>query len=54
MSSKVFVWVGMGIGSVVGGMIPALWGSSAFSISSLVFSSIGAIVGIYFGYKLSQ
>lgn len=54
MNSKAFVWVGMLIGSTVGGFIPSLWGSSVLSISSMFFSAVGAIIGIYFGYKLSQ
>jgi len=54
MNSKTLVWVGMAVGSTIGGFIPALWGDSMFSISSMFFGSVGAIVGIYFGYKLGQ
>ncbi|MEI8338076.1 MAG: hypothetical protein WCF92_02940 [bacterium] len=44
----------MTIGSIVGGYVPALWGGSTFSMSSIVLSSIGAIVGIIVGFKIGQ
>ena len=44
----------MGVGSTIGGAIPMLWDSSAFSVSSLIFGSIGAMVGIYLGFKLTH
>ena len=44
----------MVIGSTIGGFIPTLWGASMFSLSPLVFGSVGAIVGIYIGFKMSN
>ena len=44
----------MAIGSTVGGFIPSLWGSNMFSLSPLIFGSLGAILGIYIGYKISS
>ena len=54
MNSKTFIWIGTIVGSSVGGMIPMLWGDGAFSLSSVIFSSFGAILGIYAGFKLGQ
>ena len=54
MSLKTLIWIWIAIGSTVGGMIPALWGEGVFSVSALVFSSIGAFVGIYIGFKMGQ
>jgi len=54
MSSKTLAWVGLIVGSTVGGYIPALWGDGLFSFSSLILGSLGAIAGIYFGYKLGN
>lgn len=54
MNSKTLVWIGMFVGSTIGSFIPTLWGAGMFSFSSIFFSSIGAIVGIYFGFKLSN
>lgn len=42
------------VGSVIGGYVPVLWGSSAFSVTSLVFSAVGAAVGVWFGVRLSE
>jgi len=44
----------MGIGSFIGGYIPLLWGSSIFSFSSVLFGAIGAGLGVYAGFKLSE
>jgi uncharacterized membrane protein YeaQ/YmgE (transglycosylase-associated protein family) len=48
------VYIGLFVGSTIGGIIPELWGADMFSISSMVFSAVGAIIGIYIGFKLSQ
>jgi uncharacterized membrane protein YeaQ/YmgE (transglycosylase-associated protein family) len=50
MSVKVWITIGILIGSTIGAYIPALWGdTSLFSISSLFFSFLGAIGGIWAG-----
>ncbi len=54
MSAKTMVFIGMTVGSIVGGYIPVLFGASLLSISSLIGNTIGALVGIYIGYKLSS
>ena len=54
MSTKSLVFIFMTIGSVVGGYLPLLWGGDTFSMSSIVLSSVFAIVGIWFGFKIGQ
>ncbi|MCX6753359.1 MAG: hypothetical protein NTW62_03395 [Candidatus Nomurabacteria bacterium] len=54
MNSKSLIFIGTIIGSTLGGYIPTLWGADAFSFSSIIFSSLGAILGIYIGFKLSN
>ena len=44
----------MAVGSTLGGWIPSLWGAGFFSFSGLILSSLGAIAGIYIGFKMSQ
>ena len=39
-------------GAVLGGYLPVLWGASAFSLSSLFFAFVGAIVGLWVGVRL--
>jgi hypothetical protein len=50
---KTFVIFGMLIGSYAGSFVPLLWGESALSMSSLLFSGIGGILGIWFSYKIA-
>jgi hypothetical protein len=54
MSLKVLVWIGVIVGSTIGGYIPVFFGSSLFSLASLVGNTIGALLGIYIAYKLSK
>lgn len=42
------------VGSTIGGFIPALWGDSFLSFSSIIFSALGAMAGIYLAYKLTH
>ena len=52
MSAKTLVFLGMTIGSVIGGYIPTLWGAGIFSYSSVLFSGLGAILGGLFAGKV--
>jgi hypothetical protein len=54
MDSKKLTWLGMGVGSTIGSYLPVLWGGGLFSLSSVLFGVIGAIAGIWLGFKLSQ
>lgn len=55
MSRKTLIWIGMGIGSTVGSLIPALWGDAALiSLSSILLSAAGGILGIWAGFKASD
>jgi uncharacterized membrane protein YeaQ/YmgE (transglycosylase-associated protein family) len=48
---KQMVWIGMFVGSTIGGFLPMVWNGGLFS--GLVCSSIGAAVGIIVAYKMS-
>jgi hypothetical protein len=52
MSNKTIVYIGAFIGSTIGSFIPLLWGADFLSISSVVFSGIGGLVGIFVAYKM--
>ncbi len=54
MQMKSLVWIGLGVGSTIGGMIPLLWGGSALSMSSVILSAVGGMVGIWGGYRLGS
>jgi phage tail tape-measure protein len=54
MYAKKFIWLGVFVGSTLGGFVPALWGGSLFSCSSVVFSFLGGLLGIWLGMKVSE
>jgi uncharacterized membrane protein YeaQ/YmgE (transglycosylase-associated protein family) len=41
------LWLFIGIGSFIGGLIPELFGGNAFSLWGIIGSMLGAFVGIY-------
>ena len=54
MSAKTLIWIGVFVGSTAGSFIPTLWGDNAFSFSSVIGSTIGGLLGVWGGYKLSH
>jgi len=52
MDSKKLIWLGMGVGSLIGSFLPSLWGSGVFSFSSVIFTAVGGILGIWAAFKL--
>ena len=51
---KRFVWIGLFVGSTVGGMVPGLWGAGIFSGWGVLFSLLGGLIGIWAGYKAGR
>ena len=47
------IWLGILIGSTIGGFIPELWGADMISYSSLLLSGVGAFAGLWIGYRMS-
>jgi predicted MFS family arabinose efflux permease len=45
------IWIGIFIGSTIGGLLPALWGGSMFSYTSVLLSGVGALVGLWIGAR---
>jgi hypothetical protein len=54
MKSNPLIWIGLFIGSTIGGFIPGLWGAGILSFSGVIFSAIGGLAGIWLGFKLSN
>ena len=54
MERKKLIWLGLFLGSTVGGFIPSLWGSNFISMSGVIGSAVGGILGIYLGFKLGE
>lgn len=47
-----YIWIGILIGSTIGGLIPGLWGDGVFSYASVLLSGVGALAGLWIGFKL--
>lgn len=52
--TKTFIWLGLIIGSTVGGFIPTLWGGDMLSGAGFGLSTVGALLGVLGGYKLGN
>jgi len=52
--TKKFVWIGLFVGSTAGNLAPLLWGGDAISVSGVVLSIVGGILGIWVGYRWAQ
>ncbi|MBP6881425.1 MAG: hypothetical protein KBC35_02260 [Candidatus Pacebacteria bacterium] len=48
------IWIMAGIGGWLGGYIPVLWGGTSFSMSGIIFNAVGAIIGIWIGFKMTR
>jgi hypothetical protein len=47
------IWLGVLIGSAIGGFIPDLWGTGLLSYSSVLLSGIGGFAGLWLAVKMS-
>lgn len=51
---KSLIWFLAIVGTYAGAYAPLLWGGDSFSMSSVIFSAIGGLGGIWLGYKVSR
>lgn len=54
MNPKSLIWIGVFVGGAIGGYVPVIFGADLFSMWSIVGNTIGALVGIWAGFKASQ
>jgi len=54
MRSRSSIWIGILVGSTIGGLIPGLWGEDVFSYWSVLLSGAGAFVGLWIGFKIAN
>jgi hypothetical protein len=54
MERKTLVWIGVFVGGSLGGFIPTLWGASSLSLSSVLLTAVGGLLGIWVGFKLGS
>jgi hypothetical protein len=48
------IWIGAFVGGTLGGLLPCLWHASMFSMSGLLFSTMGGLAGIGGGWKIGR
>lgn len=51
MSLKSKIWIGVFLGSIIGGFIPSLWGGELYSMSGIIFNTLGGVVGAVVAYE---
>jgi uncharacterized membrane protein YeaQ/YmgE (transglycosylase-associated protein family) len=54
MNTNKFIMVGATVGLFLGSFIPTFWGESEFSISSILFSTLGGAIGVWIAFKLTR
>ena len=55
MNTKTLIWIGIFIGSTIGGWLGALMDhGNWFGGWSITLGGVGSILGIWAGYKISQ
>lgn len=53
MSRKTLIWIGLILGSALGGFTPLLWGADPLSLSAAFLSFLGGALGIWAVFKIS-
>jgi hypothetical protein len=51
---KILIYTGLFLGSLAGGYVPLIWGGSILSVTSILLSGVGALFGIWVGFKIGQ
>jgi hypothetical protein len=51
MPSRPRIWLGIILGSTIGGLVPGLWGGGLFSYASVLLSGAGALAGLWIAFK---
>ena len=55
MADKRLIWLGAGIGGIIGAYVPVLWGdTNMLSLMSIFLSGVGGVVGIILAYRISR
>ena len=54
MRERLYIWIGIFIGSTIGGLIPEIWGGDMLSYSGVLLSAVGAYAGLWLGSRSSR
>ena len=47
------IWLCAAVGGAIGSFVPALWGASDMSLTSIVFGLIGGVAGVMVGARVA-
>lgn len=51
---KTIYYITSGIGGLIGGFIPTLWGADGFGVQSILGGLVGGLAGIFAGYYIGK
>lgn len=55
METKTYIWIGLTLGSIAGGALGSVFDhGNLLGLWGILFSSLGAIAGIWGGYRLGN
>jgi hypothetical protein len=46
------VWIFVGVGMTLGGLLPEVWSGSALGVASLALASLGGVAGLWLAVRL--
>jgi hypothetical protein len=46
------VWIFVGVGMTLGGLLPEVWGGTALGVASLALASLGGVAGLWLAVRL--
>jgi len=54
MDTKKLCYIGLFVGSSIGGYLPVVWGGEFISFAGIFCSFVGGLLGIWAGYRIGQ
>ena len=46
------VWIFVGVGMTLGGLLPEVWGGSALGVAALALASLGGVAALWLAVRL--
>ncbi len=54
MRPNSLIWIATLAGSMIGSLVPGLWGDGVLSYASVLLGGVGALAGLWIGFKMSH